>query len=106
MDLLTTEEWNAQRDLDPERWDQKYARRYQRGHVVEIRENGFWSDKGQYPRADVFRVLLVPRVTAAQARYLLEDGTYELRRFRITTGEDSQVSTLQQITQLQVVEEP
>ena len=73
MDHITTERWNELSAQVPH-FQEQYLGRYQEGSVVEIRPDGFWSKKGVYPRADKFRVVLIPGISVAQLHFLMEAG--------------------------------
>lgn len=104
MDKLTSEDWEVRRTRCPD-WDQKYVNRWQRGHVVEVRPDGFWSDAGVYPRADVFRVVLVPGLTVESAQTLLEPGISGRRKCRVLNGEGQVLHTVRVPEALQLSEE-
>ena len=82
----------------------KYAGRWQKGMVVEIREDGFWGD-GPYPRKDKFRVVKAPG-KAAEYRYLLADGadgslpdktkpeTCLRRKYKVDSGDGKEVEII------------
>ena len=84
-------------------WGEKYAGRWQKGQVVEIRPDGFWG-KGPYPRTDVFRVVLLPGVKEADVQKYLDPGTTERRRYRVDTGATKDVETVTGIKTLSVTD--
>ena len=66
MDALTEVEVAEYENRYPN-FRSKYNARYQRGDIVEVREDGFWGD-GPYPRKDVFRVVRVPGMSLKDAQ--------------------------------------
>ena len=101
MDKLTPTKFAAMREKYPD-WDQQYAQRYQKGHVVEIRPDGFWSKAGRYPRKDVFRVLLLPGVSVQEVQYLLDAGRSERRCVTVDTGRGKDLATVSELAGLKV----
>jgi len=102
MDKLTAEQL-AEYAKKYDNWGEKYAGRWQKGQVVEIRPDGFWG-KGPYPRTDVFRVVLLPGVKEADVQKYLDPGTTERRRYRVDTGATKDVETVTGIKTLSVTD--
>lgn len=101
MDKLTSEQVAQMRAKYPD-WDARYAARHQKGQVIEIRQDGFWSEKGLYPRKDVFRVVLLPGVKPEDLKHLLEPGRYERRRRVVDSGAMESVCTVNRLADLLV----
>ena len=100
---LTPEEWTRLRSED-KHWDTKYANRWQKDHVVEIRDDGFWSAKGIYPRADKFRVVLLPGVPRDRVNHLLGNGKNGRKRFHVNSGALQPVVTIEKIGDLELTD--
>lgn len=101
MDKLTGEQVAKMRAKYPD-WDARYAARHQKGEVIEIRPDGFWSKKGDYPRKDMFRVVLMPGVKPEDLKHLLERGKYERRRRIVDSGAAEIICTVNRLTDLAV----
>ena len=59
MDKLTQKEID-ERDKKYPGFRQKYERRYQKGDIVEVREDGYWNKHGFNRKA--FAVLKIPNI--------------------------------------------
>jgi hypothetical protein len=103
MDKLSSEQWEHYRAKHAN-WEAKYAGRWQKGQVVEIRPDGFWSQAGLYPRRDLFRVLLLPGVKPEDVRYLLAEGNHERRRYVVNSGAAAAVATVTDVRSLSVTD--
>jgi len=57
MDALRPNEVNAMKKADPD-FEDKYNRRLQRGDIIELREDGFWANRGFDRKA--YAVIKVP----------------------------------------------
>ncbi len=78
MDALSVAEV-AQREQDKPGFQAKYDARYQRGDIVEVRPDGFWTDgKRKGFGAPDFALIVIPGVSVVDAQGLmkpLEDNT-------------------------------
>ena len=83
-------------------FDRRYNRRYLEGQVVEIHEDGFWSTKGDYPRRDMFRVVLVPGVKKADLEYLTAVGATKKRTHRVLSGQRQDVCSVDKLETEQI----
>jgi len=102
MDKLTPEQLvEYQKKYD--NWAAKFAGRWQKGQVVEIRPDGFWG-KGPYPRADVFRVVLMPGVAPEDVKHLMESGEIERKRYLVDSGDTKEVDTVTALKDLAVTD--
>lgn len=101
MDKLDSKQFEAMQKKYPD-WDARYAGRHQKGEVIEIRPDGFWSKKGIYPRTDVFRVVLLPGVKPEDVKHLLDPGKYERRRRIVESGAAKGVCTVNRLVDLAV----
>jgi hypothetical protein len=102
MDKLNSQEWEDHGRSDPV-WAQRYAARLQKGHVIEIRADGFWSSTGQYPRRDVFRVVLIPGASIDDVTYLTQIDENGLRPYKVLSGSGRDVVTVGDLSELTVV---
>ena len=75
MDKLP--ETELQKRLQEKGFAKQYQNRWQPGHVVEIRPDGFWTQKCGF-RKDVFSVIALPGVPEKDVQYLLEPHTQEV----------------------------
>ena len=74
MDALTAEQLDKY-CLRYSKFMRKYEARHQRGDVIEVRPDGFWSKEKRYPRVDVFRVVLLRGMSVEEASQYLQPYT-------------------------------
>jgi hypothetical protein len=111
MDTLNASEMEEMRQKYSN-WDQKYLARYQRGDIVEVRPDGFWT--GPTARGfnqEAFRVVSIPGLAVASVGNLTEsktqvaDGLLLLkRRYKTSVGAGVKIHTVQNLQKLQLVD--
>jgi hypothetical protein len=101
-DRMTADEWQRRRAAAPDYWDRQVAMRWRDGDVVEIRPDGFWSQREQYPRRDIFRVVLVPGWSVPEAQYLIAEGQGRRRDYRVDSGAGAVLCRLKNASELRV----
>jgi len=97
MDSLT-EEQIAKLVSENKEFQSKYDERYQRGDVIEVRPDGYWTgEKAKGFNRNAFRVISVPNISRENLEYLTEsladgDDIKKARKYNISTGLDSKVT--------------
>ena len=105
MDKMTPERY--QELMKTPNFAQKYLSRYQRGDVVEVREDGFYTStlKGDLTKASTkaFRVISIPGLKPDK-KYMEPvldgDKVTKRRRYRIQDGDTKTVHTVSKIEDL------
>jgi len=101
MDALTEREV-AERTADKPTFEKKYLARYQRGDIIEVRPDGYWTGpKAKGFDKSVFRVIAVPGVKADRA--YMEGTEDKNRRFSITVN-DGDTTTRPTIDEIGLVD--
>lgn len=101
MDNLTAEKI-SELSVNPD-WLYKYNARYQKGDIVEVRLDGFWT--GPTARGfnkEAFRVISVPGVKV-DIKYM-ESSPTKKRRYNILTGEGQKITTVSNIKKLSITD--
>ena len=94
MDDLNPGQIKKHRAPDPARWDLAFSSRWQKGHVVEIREDGGFGVAIPYEHNDTFRIVKIPGVPAAQVEYVMQQDGNIRRRYRVINGEGQKVTVI------------
>lgn len=90
MDALPIDEVMERISADP-RFGEKYARRYQKGDYVEIREDGYWSGiNGKGYNKDAFDLVIYPGISVDDMKHLVEPDVEILNEGK----EDEEINTL------------
>ena len=104
MDKLTSEDVTAYCEKYPN-FQVKYDTRYQRGDVVEVRPDGFWT--GQKARGfnqDAFRVVVVGGLSEKDAKHYIESTETKKRRYSISTGSGTKIQIESSINDLNITD--
>ena len=102
MNKLTSEEMAKYRARYAG-WDEKVAGQYQRGDVVEVRPDGFWTGpKASGFNKAAFRVISVPNLKV-DTKYQ-DTNTFYKSRFKITTGSGNDITAVNSITDLTIID--
>lgn len=83
MDPLSAAEV-AERVKENEHFQQKYDSRYQRGDIVEVRPDGFWTDgKRKGFGAPDFALVIIPGVSFEDAKGLMGSLSLKRRQYKV-----------------------
>ncbi|GAG18651.1 unnamed protein product [marine sediment metagenome] len=106
MDKLNQAEYDKQ--MKHPHFAEKFLSRYQRGDIIEVRPDGFWTgSKAKGFNREVFRIISVPGLKPDKM-YMeaIEAGTVTLkrRRFSISTGATQKATTVSSINDLSITD--
>jgi hypothetical protein len=71
MDKLTPEEVSERTKTD-EHFKEKYDARYQKGDIVEVQEDGFWSKNKVLPNESKWKLVKIPGMSKEDAKQYME----------------------------------
>jgi len=71
MDAMSQAEVDAKITVNP-KWQTKYEARLQKGDIIEVREDGYWSVKRKGFAAPTFALVCVPGVSVEDAKHYME----------------------------------
>lgn len=104
MDELT-EEQIATHKAKEANWDKKFAARYQKGDIIEVRPDGFWTgERAVGFNKKAFRVIAIPEMSEKDAHYLMDPSPTKKRRYCTFLEEGKEIHVASVFSSLSIVD--